>query len=59
MKPVPEKESHTDTELSEETLAGMEELYAVLKGIYFEMRKEGYEIVDGIMTHKNEYKESE
>ena len=59
MKSVPEKESHTDTELSDETLAGMEELYAVLKGIYFEMRKEGYEIVDGIMTHKNECEKTE
>lgn len=36
-----------DVELSEETIHAMEELGLVLKSIYLEMKKEGYEMVDG------------
>ena len=57
MKTAPQKADGTGTDLSEETLVAMEELGTVLKSIFLRMQKEGYQMVDGVIVHKDDLNE--
>ncbi len=45
--------------LSTETIKAIEELCCVLKPIYLEMKKAGYELQDGIMTKPKQHENNQ